>query len=170
MSESDFENQVSSEDEAVGSEKLVPVGEAIRYRKRAQNAEQEAAELRRQLTTSQAENESLAGRVTEIKTEQELVSLLTAAGAADLEAAVLMAKARMAGSDGDAKDVVEQLRKEKDYLFAQQQESAAVSMTSGVKGRRSSGKKVLERAAQKASATGSRAAVQEYMRLRRKFI
>jgi len=142
MSEGDFERQVSSEDEAAGSEKLVPVSEAIRYRKRAQNAEQEAAELRRQLTTSQAENESLAGRVNEIKAEQELVSLLTVAGASDLEAALLMAKARMAGSDGDAKNVVD----------------------------RSGSKKVLERAAQRAAGSGSRIAVQEYMKLRRKFI
>ena len=36
MSEIDFESQVSSEDEGASSEKLVPVGEAIRYRKRAQ--------------------------------------------------------------------------------------------------------------------------------------
>ena len=170
MSESDFERQVSSEDEAAGSEKLVPVSEAIRYRKRAQNAEQEVAELRRQLTTSQTENESLAGRVNEIKTEQELVSLLTVAGTSDLEAALLMTKARMSGSDGDAKSVVEQLRKEKDYLFAQQEESVAASMTSGVKGHRSGGKKVLERAAQRAAGSGSRIAVQEYMKLRRKFI
>jgi len=170
MSESDFERQVSSEDEAAGSEKLVPVSEAIRYRKRAQNAEQEVAELRRQLTTSQTENESLAGRVNEIKTEQELVSLLTVAGTSDLEAALLMAKARMPESDGDAKNVVEQLRKEKEYLFAPQEESIAASMTSGVKGHRSGGKKVLERAAQRAAGSGSRIAVQEYMKLRRKFI
>ena len=170
MSEDDFERQVSSEDEAAGSEKLVPVSEAIRYRKRAQNAEQEVAELRRHLVTSQAENESLAGRVNEVKTERELVSLLTVAGTSDLEAALMMAKARMSGSDGDAKNVVEQLRKEKDYLFAPQEESVAALMTSGVKGRRSGGKKVLERAAQRAAGSGSRIAVQEYMKLRRKFI
>jgi len=92
------------------------------------------------------------------------------AGTSDLEAALLMAKARMPGSDGDAKNVVEQLRKEKDYLFAQQEESVAALMTSGVKGRRSGGKKVLERAAQRAAGSGSRIAVQEYMKLRRKFI
>ena len=170
MNEVDFESHVSSEDEAAGSEKLVPVGEAIRYRKRARRAEQEAAKLKQQLSISHSENESLAGRIDEIKTEQELVSLLTAAGAGDLEAAMLMAKARMAGSDGDAKSVVAQLRKEKDYLFVQQQEPAAASMTSGVKGPRSSARQALERAAQKAAATGSRAAVQEYMRLRGKFI
>jgi hypothetical protein len=170
MSEVDFESQVSSGDEVAGGDKLVPVGEAIRYRKRAQSAEQEAAELRQQLKTSRAENESLAGRVDEIKTEQELVSLLTAAGAGDLEAAMLMAKARMAGSDGDVKSVVEKLRQEKDYLFSQQEEVVSASMTSGVRGRGGSGSKVLQRAAQRAAGSGSRVAVQEYMKLRRKFV
>ena len=49
MSEVDFESQVSSGDEGAGGERLVPVGEAIRYRKRAQSAEQEAVTLQQQL-------------------------------------------------------------------------------------------------------------------------
>ena len=39
MSETEFEMSVLSEDEAVFDQKLVPVAESIRYRKRAQNAE-----------------------------------------------------------------------------------------------------------------------------------
>ena len=39
MSEVDFESQVASEDEVGSGEKLVSVREAIRYRKRAQSAE-----------------------------------------------------------------------------------------------------------------------------------
>jgi len=41
----DLESQVSSDGEGVNSDKLVPVSEAIRYRKRAQIAEKKAAEL-----------------------------------------------------------------------------------------------------------------------------
>ena len=48
MSEVDFESQVSSGDEAAGAERLVPVGEAIRYRKRAQNSESRVAQLEEQ--------------------------------------------------------------------------------------------------------------------------
>ena len=170
MSEIDFDSQVSSEDEAASGDKLVPVGEAIRYRRRAQSAEKEAAELRQQLKVSQTDNERLVSRVDEMNTEQELVSLLTAGGVTDLEAAVLIARTRMAGTDNDAKSIVEQLRKEKGYLFEQPDESVTASLTSGVKERSGGSRGVLERAAQRAVNNGSRTAVQEYMKVRRKFI
>ena len=77
MSEVDFESQVSSGDEAAGAERLVPVGEAIRYRKRAQNSESRVAELEGQLKASQARNEQLAGELNETKLERKLLSNLS---------------------------------------------------------------------------------------------
>ncbi len=170
MNEVDFESQVSSGDERLSEEKLVPVGEAIRYRKRAQSAERQISELEQQLKTSRNENEELTGRLKEVKLEQELVSKLTAAGAADLETAVLIAKARMESSDSNVDSVIEQLRKEKDYLFEVLETSSIPSRTAGVKERQAGGQRILESAAKKAAASGSRTDVQEYLKVRRQFV
>lgn len=170
MSEVDFESQVSSGDEGAGGERLVPVGEAIRYRRRAQEAEKEAATLEQQLQASRAKNEQLAGELNEAKLEVRLIASLTAAGASDLEAAVLLAKARMEGTNGDVDSVVEQLRKEKTYLFEDVETSGAISKTAGVKERKPSGQSVLDRAAKRAATSGSRADMQEYLHVRRQFV
>jgi len=170
MSEVDFESQVSSGDEGAGSERLVPVGEAIRYRRRAQEAEKEAATLEQQLQASREKNEQLAGELNEAKLEGRLIASLTAAGASDLEAAVLLAKARMEGTDGDVDSVVEQLRKEKTYLFEDVETGAVISKTAGVKERKPSGQSVLNRAAKRAATSGNRADMQEYLRVRRQFV
>ena len=170
MSEVDFESQVSSEDEKLGDEKLVPVGEAIRYRKRAQIAERQVAGIEEELKAIRKENEQLAGQLKEVKLEGELVSKLTSAGAVDLEAVVLMAKARMEQSEGDIDLVVEQLRKEKGYLFESLEADSIPSRTTGVKERQSGGRRVLENAAKRAATSGSRADVQEYLKVRRQFV
>ena len=170
MSEVDFESQVSSGDEAAGAERLVPVGEAIRYRKRAQNSESRVAQLEEQLKANQAMNEQLADELNETKLERKLLSSLTAAGARDLEAAVLLAKARMKESDGDVDSVVDQLRDQKSYLFDDAEAVAVASKTAGVKERKPGGQSVLERAAKRAATSGSRADVQEYLRVRRQFV
>ena len=170
MSEVDLESQVSSGDEGAGGERLVPVGEAIRYRKRAQGAEQEAATLQQQLEASEEKSKQLARELDEAKHERELIASLTAAGASDLEAAVLLAKARMEGTDGDVDSVVEQLRKEKTYLFEDVETSGVASKTAGVRERKPSGQSVLDRAAKRAATSGSRADMQEYLRVRRQFV
>lgn len=170
MSEVDLESQVSSGDEGTGGERLVPVGEAIRYRKRAQSAEQEAATLQQQLETSLEKNEQLAGELSEVKLERGLIASLVAAGARDLETAVLLAKARMEGADGDVDSVIEQLRKEKSYLFEEAGTGAVIAKTAGVKERKPGGQSVLERAAKRAASSGSRADMQEYLRVRRQFV
>jgi len=170
MSEVDLESQVSSGDEGAGSEKLVPVIEAIRYRKRAQSAEQEAATLQQQLEVSEEKSKQLAGELDEAKHERGLIASLVTAGARDLEAAVLLAKARMEGADGDVDSVIEQLRKEKGYLFEGAGTGAVIAKTASVKERKPGGQSVLERAAKRAAASGSRADVQEYLQVRRQFV
>ncbi|MHC5059713.1 MAG: hypothetical protein ACYTFK_01320 [Planctomycetota bacterium] len=170
MSEVDFESQVSSGDEAAVAERLVPVREAIRYRKRAQNAENRAAEIEEQLKASRAEGKQLADELNEARFERELLSSLTAAGAKDIEAAVLLAKARISESDGDVDSVVVGLRKEKGYLFEDAGPGGAISRTAGVKEKMSGGQSVLARAANRAAASGNRADMAEYLRVRRQFV
>ena len=180
MSEVDLENQVSSGEEGAGGlprladgtagERLVPVGEAIRYRKRARSAEQEAAALEQRLEASQARNKKLEDELDEARLQSRLVSGLTTAGVNDLEAAVLLARARMKETGGDADSVIEQLRKEKSYLFEDAAPSVVAAKTAGVKERKPGGQSALERAAKRAASSPSRADMQEYMRVRRQYV
>ena len=170
MEKIDLESQVSSEDEVLGDEKVVPVSESIRYRKRAQNAERQAAGLEQQLKLSMEKNEQLAGQLDKLRLEQEVITSLTKAGVKDMEAAVLLTKARMGSEGQDVDSVIDQLRKEKGYLFADIETSTAALKTAGVKQRTGGGQAVLENSAKRAAVSGSRTDVHDYMRVRRQFV
>ena len=170
MSEIDLESQALSEDEGLNNDKLVPVSEAIRYRKRAQSAEKDVSSLEQQLAESRDKNKQLTIQLSGIKITQELEAKLTAAGVNDLETAVLMAKARMDTKDGNIDLVVQQLRQEKDYLFESLEPGPVATKTAGLREKKSCGREVLERTAKMAARSGSRADVQEYLKVRRKFI
>ncbi len=163
LSETEVEQQVLD-----GGSKLVPLTESIRYRRRAQSAEKKNEELSAELEQTKAELSEAAGELESIKTEQELVRKLSAEGAGDLEAAVLLAKSRLKGSDSkDVDGCVEQLKKEKQYLFGKTgTANLMVKKTSGVKSR-SAGQNILEQAAKRAAGSGDRGDLQEYLKLRR---
>jgi hypothetical protein len=166
--QSDVEQQVLS------PERMVPVSESIRYRRRAQSAEQQAAALEQKLAELQQHNEQLTHRVSELQAEQQLAGKLLAAGATDIEAAVLLAKSRLTQQGGEDLDgVVSRLKKEKDYLFGDPGAAGlatAAPLTAGAKEKAAGSYGVLERAARKAAQTGSRADLQEYLRLRRRLV
>jgi hypothetical protein len=168
--ESIFSEVESEQDEGQGL-KLVPVSESIRYRKRAQSAEKKAEALAEELAQAKAEASRLAEHLSGIEVEQKLVKKLAAEGAVDIETAVLIAKARIEAEDASEVDgVIEQLKKEKGYLFGSQDGSAATAKkTAGVRDRVGSKQAVLERAAKRAAASGGRVDLQEYLRLRRNF-
>ena len=169
MKEQDFESQELSADEDVKQEKLVPVGEAIRYRKRAQSAEQELEVLRDELSTSKDNGKQLTEKLQQLESENAMTMELVSAGAIDLEAAMMMMRSRL-GDGADVKDVVEQLRADKGYLFAEQAEQAVLPRTSGIKHKRGGAVAGLEAAAKRAASSGSRADVQEYLKVRRQFV
>jgi hypothetical protein len=149
---------------------MVPVAEAVRYHRRAQSAEKQAEELAGELEEARAESVKLAEELKATRKEQELTRRLAAAGARDLEAATLMAKARLSGGDkADLDGVVEQLKREKQYLFNEKVSAEATVRTSGAKEQRIGGAGI-ERAAKRAAGTGSRADLQEYMRKRRSIV
>jgi hypothetical protein len=107
----------------------------------------------------------------EIQLEQKLTHKLAAAGAVDLETAVLVAKARLDGKTGaDLDGCVAQLRKEKAYLFAGPAETAAPRRTTPAKDRMPTSPTALEQAAQKAAQTGSRADLHQYLKLRKNLL
>jgi hypothetical protein len=161
--------------------KLVPVAESIRYRRRAQSAEKKVEVLTKALTQAESQAGKMQKQLNDIQVERELVSKLSAAGAVDLETAVLIAKARMetapASSDedrnggADLDGVIEQLKKEKHYLFDNSDRGTrAAKKTAGAKERIQNREVILERAAKKAARTGNRADLQEYLKLRRNFM
>ena len=114
MSEVDLDSRVLSEDTDSGDEKLVPVGEAIRYRKRAQGAEKDASDMAKEAKQLREHNEELTAELEAMRADHELVRALSSAGAVDLEAAVLVARSRMEdGEDKEVASVVELLRQEK---------------------------------------------------------
>ncbi len=153
--------------------RLVPMSESIRYRKRAQSAEKKIEALAEQLAEAKAEAKKTAEQLSSIQVEQELIRKLAAAGTVDMETAVLLAKARIEGGmEADMDSVIEQLKKEKQYLFAGTPDKIGVTAkkTAGAKERVESSQTVLERAAKRAATTGNRTDLQEYLKLRRNFV
>jgi len=175
MSPIEEQENVLSETEAGQGDgdnlKLVPVAESIRYRKRAQSAEKKVEALAEQLAQAKARACEMDEQLNDIQVEQRLTRKLAAVGAVDLETAILIAKARIKEeTEADLDVVIEQLRREKQYLFAEAGAPAVTKKTAGAKDRIQNGQTILERAAKKASMTGSRTDLQEYLKLRRNFI
>ncbi len=107
----------------------------------------------------------------ELQLEQKLTHKLAAAGAVDLETAVLVAKARMNGkAQTDIDGCVAQLRKEKAYLFGGPPETTGPRRTAPAKDRVATSQAQLEQAAQKAAQTGSRADLHHYLKLRKNLL
>jgi hypothetical protein len=173
MSQIDDKEVIVSEDTGGHSDglKLVPVSESIRYRKRAQDAERKVEILAKELSQTKAEISEMSEELSNIQVEQKLTRRLAAAGAVDLETAVLIAKAKIdAQDDADLDVVIEQLKKEKQYLFTGTNTAVAAKKTAGAKDRLQNSQTILERAAKKAATTGNRTDLQEYLRLRRSFV
>jgi hypothetical protein len=109
--------------------------------------------------------------LSDLEVEQNLTCKLAAAGAKDLEAAVLIAKVRMEGKDeAEIDGCIEQLRREKSYLFGGSAHNLTSRRTAGAKDRKAQSQTALEQAAQKAARTGSRADLQYYLKLRRNLL
>lgn len=112
--------------------RLVPVAESIRYRKRAQSAEKKLEVLNEQLAEAKAQTEKISEQLNTVQTERNLMHKLVSAGAIDLETATLIAKTRMQNEDdADVDGVIEQLKKEKQYLFGGTGGSATPGKTAG---------------------------------------
>ena len=113
----------------------------------------------------------LQEKVDRLEAERKLVMKLAEAGARDIETAVLVGMARLTRGDGlDVDAVIEEMRKEKAYLFSDGDEKQPRQLprrTDGAKQRRECATDALQRAAKKAATSGSRQDLQEYLRLRR---
>jgi len=147
--------------------------------------ETNAAHPAEQLAQANEKIARMASELDELQLEQRLTHKLAAAGVIDLETAVLVAKARLAGrapahktTEGERgrspyeemDGCVAQLRKEKAYLFGGPLETAGPRRTVPVKDRATTSPAALEQAAQKAAQTGSRADLHHYLKLRRNLL
>jgi hypothetical protein len=157
--------------EASDGMKLVPVAESIRYRRRAQSAEKRVEVLTEQLAEVKSQAAKMSEQLSDIQAEQTLTRKLAAAGTVDLETAVLLTKDRMEGqTEADLDGVIEQLKKEKQYLFGGAGGTVTAKKTAGAKERITNNQTIIEKAAKKAATTGNRTDLQEYLKLRRNFL
>jgi len=152
---------------------MVPVSEAIRYRKRAQAAEQKVEMLTQQVEQQEQSQAEVQAQIDEAQWEMELAQELAKAGVFDVEAALLLAQKKMGSSGGkvgDVKRVIEGLRNERPYLFSSGIDEVRATLagpTNGVQVQGRGGSSRLTRMAQQAQESGSRKDMQEYLRLRR---
>lgn len=149
--------------EPAQEDKLVPVAESIRYRKRAQAAEQRLGEMEAELEAALAELDQAREAIDAVERRSRIDQLLIEADAIDLEAARLLAAAAVESMDDpDVAVAVEELRQRKPYLFRRQTRGPS-SMGPRLTGTRSS----LDDAADTAASTGDRRDLLRYLRLRR---
>jgi hypothetical protein len=175
MSQIDADENILSEDvegqDDTKNQKLVPVAESIRYRKRAQSAEKKLEALTEELAQTKLQASEMAEELSGVRMEQKLTQKLAAAGAIDVEAAVLIAKTKIGnGTEADLDGIIQQLKREKQYLFSGTSAVAIAKKTAGAKDRMQNNQTILERAAKKAATTGNRTDLHEYLKLRRNFV
>lgn len=134
----------------------------------AQNEENTSGALAEQLAQANAKIAQMSEELDGLQIEQKLTHKLAAAGAIDLEAAVLVARARIEGkTEADIDSCVAQLRKEKKYLFGESTQVAVPRKTAAAKDRVTHNQAALEQAAKRAARTGSRIDLVRYLKLRR---
>lgn len=161
--------QVESGDQ----EQLVPVAEAIKYRRRAQTAEQQVRELSEQLQILDKEQRASRDGMEAAVRERDLTSQLVSAGAQDIEVALLLAKEHVKATDGEVSDtqsIVAAIRHERPHLFSNNLEEVRQVLarpTAGVRPSGDAGVTSLKRFAEQARSSGNRTDMQEYLRLRR---
>jgi hypothetical protein len=170
------------------------IRESAKYRRRAQEAErraealeaeleamrgereEESSRLGADLTAARGEADSLRGRVEAIERDRRLEREFLAAGCADVEAAVALARHRLAGQEPpeDLKTFARALLAEKPHLRGEPAAAAGAAArglgpcTTGVKPAGASGqRRVLDRLADQARQTGNAKDVMTYMRARR---
>ena len=149
-------------------QRLVPVTEAIRYRKRAQTAEQQLEALKGQLQDSQVELEQARQSLTALDRRQRIDQILAESDAIDLEVARLLTEAAVADMDEpDIKLAIEDLQRHKPYLFRHRNNGSTTG--SAMTARPRDGlNTTTQHAARQAAATGDRRDLLKYLRLRRR--
>ncbi|MEX2212936.1 MAG: hypothetical protein WD768_02335 [Phycisphaeraceae bacterium] len=161
----DITIDASAEAAAESSVKLVPVTESIRYRKRAQAAEQQLGGLREQMKSMESELAQQRQVIESLERRQKIDAILADADAVDLEVARLLTESAVEAMDEpDVAAAVQELRRMKPYLFRRSATPGAAAMAA--KSRQLTSAPASE-AADEAAASGDRRDLLRYLRLRR---
>lgn len=143
-----------------------PVAQAIRYRKRAQAAEQQLSNLQERVTQLQTELDQARRSASRLERRQQIDAMLAQAEAVDVQVARLLTESAVEMMDEpDLKLVIDDLRRHKPYLFRRKSQPTATTMSPRLANASVSAH--AEQAAQQAVATGSRRDVLRYLRMRR---
>lgn len=166
-----------------GASRLVPVGESIRYRRRAQQAEGHLADVERQLQELQAQLHAREQETAGLQSRQEQAQqrlraaenrmaaerALAGAGVIDLEAASVLLAQRVELEDPQTAEAlssaVAQLLADKPFLRASP--AALPPATAAARSPQASAQAHLAQLAQRARRTGDRRDTAEYMRRKR---
>ena len=169
------------------SARLVPVAESIKYRRRAQQAEQRLGQIEQQLgelqtqvkaggeqlTAAQVERDEARRQLQASKMRLTLERQLARSGVVDVETAAVLLADRMdttnPGAPGDEPAIaraVEQLLLDKPFLIAPGH-AALPPKTAAARAPSAGATAQLAQLAQRATSSGDRRAVAEYLRLRR---
>ncbi len=146
---------------------LVPVSEAKRYRKRAQAAEKILEDMKEELSSKDALLKEHENTIGALERSRRIDELLLEAETIDLEAARLLTEMAVSEmEDQDVEQAVEELRRQKPYLFRRRPRQAGVLSPHSGMGEASQNDS-LRHAVAEAGATGSRADLLRYLRLKR---
>ncbi len=147
------------------SEKLVPVTEAIRYRRRAQAAEQSLQEMRSTLDKMKSDLDAANQTIDRLDRRGKIDALLREADTIDLEAGRLLTEIAIDSmAQPDVRAAVDELRRAKPYLFHRRASNASGALAPAAEESFSP----THAAAQDALHTGDRRDLLRYLRLRRK--
>jgi hypothetical protein len=183
MSDESRENlPQADQDHDDAAARLVPVGESIKYRRRAQSAEGKLAQLEQQLNdlqsqldqraeqlaTAEAQRDEAAARAIGTENRAAAQRLMSEAGVIDIETGWLLLSQRLDTSepveDDQLAQTLETLLIDKPFLASA---PANLPGPTSPQATRGAGVAQLARAAQQAATSGDRRDVAAYLRLRR---
>jgi ribonuclease D len=128
----------------------------------------DVVQVQQMLREVQTQKEQIVKELSQVRQEQMLRGKLYANGVLDEEAAMLVVQSRLSQDDKAELDkVIEQVRREKPYLFEALTTPVAFSATRGTKARSAVGQEKIRTAAAKAIKTAGRTELMEYMKARR---
>lgn len=159
-------NPTEQNESEASQDRLVPVNEAIRYRKRAQAAEQQLQRLQAQLNEAQQRTEQAEQTITSLERRQKIDALLSEADAIDIDAARLLTEVAVQSMDEpDLTEAVQDLRRHKPFLFHPDSSDAqGLALAPQIEG----SDDPLAQAAEQAQHSGDRRDLLRYLRLRRR--
>ncbi len=149
-------------------ERLVPVSEAKKYRKRAQAAEKILEDFKVELAEKDEALHKHRQTIADMQRQRLIDELLVDSEAIDLETTRLLTEMALSEmAEPDVEQAIAQLRKRKPFLF-RSTARGATALSPKAENNQTSLARSMERAAADAHSSGSRTALLRYLRLRRR--